>query len=64
MTTKNIFDQVQLAEASYANLAGVETQGDLETALKIGDKAPFEPSQAAEFIKHWKGINKGQTTVS
>jgi hypothetical protein len=48
MSTNNLFEQTQLAEAAYANfLLGLS----VEDALVAQG---FSPAQATEFVKHWR----------
>ncbi len=49
--TQDIFQQVQLTEASYADFStGVAIEDALETS-------GFSEAQAAEFIEHWQVVN-------
>src|SRR3989338_1315388 len=59
-TIQNLFQQAQLAEAAYANLAGMNAatpKTTLELALKTGD-GKFSAAQAADFVTHWRVVDQ------
>src|SRR5579885_55084 len=64
--TTSLFDQIQLAEASYANLFDTNTQSTItnpdDVKQSLVNKQPdgsydFSEVQATEFIQHWKVVN-------
>ncbi len=60
MSTLTLFDQAQLAEAAYANLAGMTISTSPEVlalALRTGD-GKFSATQASDFVTHWHVINQ------
>ena len=62
-TNQNLFQQGQLAEASYANLAGISVSTDPELLktrlinLQPDGTYDFSTTQATEFVTHWKVIS-------
>jgi hypothetical protein len=60
MSTITLFDQAQLAEASYADFTGINvtsTTQAIKDALTTGD-GEFSAAQATEFVLHWRVINQ------
>ncbi|TNC96536.1 MAG: outer membrane adhesin-like protein, partial [Rhodocyclaceae bacterium] len=57
---QDLFQQAQLAEAAYANFAGMNAftpKSEIERALTTGDGA-FSVAQATEFVTHWRVVNQ------
>ena len=60
MSTITLFDQAQLAEAAYANLAGMTISTSPEVlalALRTGD-GKFSTTQASDFVAQWQVVRQ------
>lgn len=66
MSTTELFSQISLTEAAYANLTGLginSPQTLLSDRLVAVDNG-FSRTQADEFAKHWRVIHHQPDTLS
>jgi pimeloyl-ACP methyl ester carboxylesterase len=67
-TITNLFQQALLAEAAYANFVNgsgvlLTNPDDIITALTTGD-GKFSPTQATEFVTHWRVVDHIPDTLT